>query len=59
MGFFGFMAKYLIKTQSSELVLLMGMVGGGLLGASLLSFQQMDSSEKYPDDQPHVGMLCA
>ena len=47
MGFFGFMANYLIKTQSSELVLLMGMFGFGLLGASLLSFQQMDSSENF------------
>lgn len=43
-GFFGFMANYLIKTQSSELVLLMGMFGFGLLGASLLAFRQSDGT---------------
>lgn len=46
-GFFGFMANYLIKTQSSELVLLMGMFGFGLLGASLLSFQQINNNGNF------------
>jgi hypothetical protein len=40
-GIFGFLANYLIKTQSLELVLLMGMFGFGLLGASLLSFRRI------------------
>jgi hypothetical protein len=39
-GFLGLMSRYLIRTQSSELVLLIGMLGFGLLGASILSFQK-------------------
>jgi hypothetical protein len=38
-GIFGLMSQYLINTESSELVLLMGMLGFGLLGASLSSFE--------------------
>lgn len=37
-GIFVLISQYLIKTQSSELVLLVGMLGFGLLGASLSSF---------------------
>jgi hypothetical protein len=44
-GLFGLIAKYLIRTQSSELVLLMGMFGFGLLGASILSFEKMSPKE--------------
>ncbi len=39
-GIFGVIAKYLIETQSSELVLLIGMLGFGLLGASIFSFKK-------------------
>lgn len=46
-GLFGFIANPLIKTQSSELVLLMGMFGFGLLGASLLSFQQINENGDF------------
>tara|TARA_R110002012_G_scaffold321917_1_gene552265 strand:- start:1797 stop:3386 length:1590 start_codon:yes stop_codon:yes gene_type:complete len=46
-GFFGFLANPLIRTQSSELVLLMGMFGFGLLGASLLSFQQLSNNGDF------------
>lgn len=38
-GLFGLIARFLIKTESLELVLLIGMLGFGLLGASLSSFQ--------------------
>ena len=41
-GIFGMMSGYLIKTGSSELILLIGMFGFGLLGASLSSFEVGD-----------------
>lgn len=46
-GIFGRIAGYLIKPQSPELVLLMGMFGFGLLGASLLSFQSSSINENF------------
>ncbi|WP_132053155.1 hypothetical protein [Pseudocnuella soli] len=39
-GIFGSISKFLIKPKSSELVLLIGMLGFGLLGASILSFEK-------------------
>lgn len=42
-GIFGLMSQYLINTESSEMVLLMGMLGFGLLGASLSSFEAAES----------------
>lgn len=38
-GPFGLIARYLIKTESLDLVLLIGMLGFGLLGAAISSFQ--------------------
>ncbi|HLZ89403.1 MAG TPA: hypothetical protein VKQ52_19245 [Puia sp.] len=46
-GFLGVMSDYLIKTHSSELVLLIGMLGFGLLGASLLSFAPRDENSNF------------
>jgi hypothetical protein len=51
-GFFGLIARFLIKTESLDLVLLIGMMGFGLLGASFSSFQtapveQEDKSKNY------------
>ena len=45
-GFFGLIAQYLLKAQSLELVLLVGMLGFGLLGASFSSFQNMSSQNE-------------
>lgn len=42
-GIFGLMSQYLINTESSELVLLIGMLGFGLLGASLSSFEAAET----------------
>ncbi len=38
---------YLIQTQSSEMVLLIGMLGFGLLGASILSFEKGDDQTNF------------
>ena len=46
-GFFGLMSGYLIRTQSSDLVILMGMFGFGLLGASLFSFSNSGTSKNF------------
>src|SRR6185369_3330552 len=46
-GFLGKISSYLIRTQSSELVLLIGMLGFGLLGASILSFQKGNPDENF------------
>jgi hypothetical protein len=40
-GIFGLVSRYLIKTESLDLVLLIGMLGFGLLGASVSSFQNV------------------
>jgi hypothetical protein len=45
-GFFGLIARYLIKTESLELVLLIGMLGFGLFGASISSFNKGENFSK-------------
>ena len=44
---FGAISKYLIRTQSTELVLLIGMFGFGLLGASILSFEKLNGPKEF------------
>jgi hypothetical protein len=44
---FGTISKYLIRTKSTELVLLIGMFGFGLLGASILSFEKLNSPKEF------------
>ncbi len=48
-GVFEFVAGYLVRPQSTELVLLIGMLGFGLLGASILSFRQSEPDETMLD----------
>ena len=46
-GFLGIMSEYLLDTHSPELVLLIGMIGFGLLGAALLSFAPKDDNSNF------------
>ncbi len=48
-GIFEFIAGYLIHPQSNELVLMIGMLGFGLLGASILSFRESEPNETMLD----------
>ncbi|MES2330533.1 MAG: hypothetical protein V4539_13100 [Bacteroidota bacterium] len=56
-GFFGYIAKYLIQTESSELVLLIGMFGFGLLGASILSFRKTTESSNTLDSLQNEPLI--
>ncbi|MDB5210747.1 MAG: hypothetical protein JWQ30_1574 [Sediminibacterium sp.] len=56
-GFFGYIAKYLIQTESSELVLLIGMFGFGLLGASILSFRKSTESSNTLDSLQNEPLI--
>lgn len=53
-GVLGYISGYLIKTKSQELVLLVGMIGFGILGASILSFVPSEDFLQAFSEQPVI-----
>lgn len=56
-GFFGWIARFLIKTESLDLVLLIGMLGFGLLGASFSSFQTPPPPKDENENNGYVSFI--
>jgi hypothetical protein len=54
-GLLGHISGYLIKAQSQDLIIIIGMIGFGILGASILSFTSMTDFFKSVTEEPVIS----